>query len=235
MGLFKFITDIFSDKSGETMSYYTLYKKICYWSENNVFPNSYELKPNLSLPEDFWKKIAELSRLTRADGHERSISVFWAEDDWVVTSTIRGSEKAVTSGGSVLVRYVPTTRREYFRKEILVDDKLYSKKEVYYKNMPKKIEVKYLFNLHTHPVHKYQNSDQEYYGFFSLQDLISQLKTNAVLSGLVTDKLWLIFRTNQSPSVLNNYEESEISVDSLKEKIKLVVYEGEFGRKMARR
>jgi len=235
MGLLKFLSALFSDSGSDTMSYYSLYKKICYWSENKVFPNSYEMPQQLSLPEDFWKKIEELHKLTKADGHERSISVFWAEDDWVVTSTIRGTEKQVTSGGSVLVRYVPTSKREYFRKEILVDDKLYSKREVYYKSMPKQIVVKYMFNLHTHPAHTYEGREEPYYGFFSLQDLVSQLQTKAVVSGLVTNKLWLIFRTNQSPSILNNYEESEISVESLKEKLKFIVYEGEFGRKMIRK
>jgi len=239
MGLLKTITQIFTGDSESTLQYPALYRKIRKWSESGVYANNFELPKYLTLPEEFWKKIEQLHKETKADGHERSISVFWAEDDWVVTSTIRGTEKQVTSGGSVLVRYVPTSKPEYFRKEILVDQKLYSKKEVYYKKMPKKIEVLYLFNLHTHPPHKTEgivpNSENNlFYGFFSLQDVKSLLQSKAPLTGLVTDKLWLIFRTNQSPQLLNNYDESEIDIASLREKIKLIVYSGDFGKKMVR-
>jgi hypothetical protein len=228
-----FFSDLLFSKSS-SMSYVTLYKKLTYWKDNRVFPNGFDLPEVISLPDDFWKHVSELHKLTLADGHERAISVFWGDGELILSSVVRGTTSSVKSGGEVKINYVPTSRREYFNKEVYVDEKLYSRREVYYKSMPKKIELKYLFNMHTHPAHLNTMSGENYYSFFSRQDLDSQLSANAVISGLITDKLWLIFRTTQSPTVLNNFDESEISVESLNERAKFGVYCGEFGRKLIR-
>lgn len=229
----QFVKDLFTS-DGSSMTYVTLYNKLRYWKDNGTFPNKFDLPDKISLPDDFWKHVQELHKLTIEDGHERAISVFWGDGELIVSSVVRGTTSSVQTKGAVTINYVPTSRREYFDKVVKVDEKVYSKREVYYKRMPKQIELRYLFNMHTHPKHVSENTGNVFYSFFSKQDLVSQLASNSVISGLVTDKLWLLFRTNSSPEVLNNFEESEISVDSLNNRLNFGVYCGEFGRKLVR-
>jgi len=71
------------------------------------------------------------------------------------------------------------------------------------------------------------------YGFFSLQDIKSLILSQAVVTGLVTDKLWLLVRTSDTPSDVKfeNFTDADITIENLKEKFKLGVYEAEFNKK----
>jgi hypothetical protein len=103
---------------------------------------------------------------------------------------------------------------------------------VYYKDAPKKVTIQYLFNLHTHPKHTFENGDSAF-SFVSKQDVVTQLQSRAIVSGLVTDKLWFFVRTNNSPEVIN-MEESNISIDTLKSDMKMVIYCADLYKKAIR-
>lgn len=212
------------------MTLSTLNYKMKGWKEKGMFPYESELPDSLIFPEDFWKKVIEIYKLTRNDGKERARSIFWVDGEVVVTKVDKGNEKAVTSRGKVSVKYSQSRRREYAIKEVFVDGKRYSKREVYYKKIPKKISVVYLFNMHTHPPHEVGEITN--YSFFSLQDLKSMLSTNAIITGMIGNKLWILIRTNQTPKVLNNFEESEITKESLTKRLHIGVYSGEFKSKL---
>ncbi|MDD4382481.1 MAG: hypothetical protein PHE21_04045, partial [Candidatus Dojkabacteria bacterium] len=193
--------------------------------KSNLFPYEFNLPEAISFPEDFWKDVIKLYKDTVTDGLEREIALFLADGELVVTETKQGDEKSVKSNHTVSVKYTPhPTKREYFRKEVLIDNKLSKRREIYYKRAPKVVSVEYLFNMHTHPKTEYG------FSFFSSQDLKSMIESNAVISGLITDKLWLLVRTDKADinDILNN---EDLSVENLKEKMKFVVYCAEFNRK----
>jgi hypothetical protein len=96
--------------------------------------------------------------------------------------------------------------------------------------VPKEIEIEYLFNMHTHPQHK-NSSGVGYYNFFSAQDIKSFINSNTVITGLVTDKLWLLFRTNKTASNLDYLTDKDITIEKLNE-LELGVYSGEFYKKL---
>jgi hypothetical protein len=203
------------------------------WRESNVYPFSYNLPSTISFPDYFWKDVIGVYKDTLKDGLERAVSVFWVDGELVVTSIVKGDEKSVKSNHNLNVKYSPhPTRRGYLRKEVYLNEKLLKRKDVYHKNVPKKVVVEYLFNMHTHP--KNSNTETVSYSFFSKQDVSSLLSSGAIISGLVTDRLWLLVRTSESPSspVL---EDEQISVETLKDQMKFTIYEAEFNNKAIRK
>jgi hypothetical protein len=217
----------------EKMSFYKLYSKLKEWNNTRSLPYDYELPDEITFDSDFWSRVIKLYKATRADGYERAISVFWADGDLILSSVVKGTKKSVRPNNKVKVTYKPSRHKGYYKKIVYLDDKKYSEKDVYHKRVPKKIEVKYLFNMHTHPPHTRVDGGT-YYSFFSLQDLKSLIGSNAVITGMISDKLWILIRTNQTPTVLNNFKESEISEKSLEERLNIAVYSGEFKQKLKR-
>ncbi len=168
----------------QSSSFYEFYKRMVKWRESNVYPFSQNLPSSISFPDDFWSDVIDLYKETIKDGLERAISVFWADDELVITSIVRGSETSVSSNHSVNVRYVPhPTKKEYLRKELLVDGSVKKRKDVYFKKVPKKVTVEYLFNMHTHPPYP-MSSEEKKYSFFSAQDIRSLISSKAIISGL---------------------------------------------------
>jgi hypothetical protein len=231
--MFEFIKNLFVDNNIPSISFLEFYRKVSRLKQENLFPYEYNLPQAIALPESFWKEVTAIHKMTLGDGLEREISLFQADGDLIFTSVVKGSENSVKSGHSITVKYVPhPTRKGYLRKEIYMDGSIYKRLDVYYKNAPKKVSVEYLFNLHTHP--KYVNEVlTSAFSFVSKQDIVSQLQSQAIVSGLVTDKLWLFVRTNNTPPYIN-LEEPEINVKTLSTDMKMVVYCAEFFKKAIR-
>jgi hypothetical protein len=167
---------------------------------------------------------------TLSDERERAISVFWVDGDLVLTSLIKGDNKSVNTRSSVEVKYEASTHKGYFKKKILVDGSIYSEKEIYYKNLPKKTSLQYLFNLHTHPAH--HTIDKDIYGFFSSVDIQTFINSDAIITGLITDKLWILIKTSDTKNIL--LQDSEITKESLTQRLFLATYEGDFHESLQR-
>jgi hypothetical protein len=227
--MLKVLKSFFNSNRKSSTSFYSFYKNIVKWRESKVFPYSFNLPEVIQLPSDFWKQVSKIYMDTNRDGKERAISLFWADGELVLTSVVKGDERSVKSKHALNIKYEQhPTRKGYLRKELIVDGKVKKRKDVYYKKAPKKVIVEYLFNMHTHPPHINQEGIKKY-GFFSSQDIKSFLSSNAIVTGLVTDRLWLLVRTSESLSNLN-IEQSDITSQNLKEKFSFVVYMAEFNK-----
>ncbi len=228
--MFEFLKDLFTDSRISSIPFIEFYKKINRLKEDGIFPFEYNLPQAIALPESFWKEVVSIHKMTLKDGLEREISVFMVDGELIFTSVIKGQESSVTSNHNISVKYIQhPTRKGYFRKEIYMDGSIYKRKDVYYKDAPKKVSIQYLFNLHTHPKHVFENGES-IFSFVSKQDMISQLQSKAIVSGLVTDKLWLFVRTNNSPDTIT-MDEVNITVDTLKAEMKMVIYSAELFKK----
>jgi hypothetical protein len=236
--MFDVFTKLF--QKDNSTSFYSLYKKMIGWREADVYPFPYNLSSSISFPSDFWKDVIKIYKETRKDGRERAISVFWADGELVLTSVVKGDERSVSSSHRVNVDYiVHPTKKGYLRRKMLVDGKVVKKTDVYYKKAPKKVFVEYLFNMHTHPAHQALDSSGEEkfsYGFFSTQDINSLISSKAVITGLVTDRLWLLIRTSETPSSINlkKLREEPITIEKLKE-WNIGVYEAGFKQRAVRK
>lgn len=219
-----------------SISFYSFYKKMVGWRESGVYPFPYNLPSAISFPRDFWKDVFKIYKETDQDGLERAIALFWADGELVLTSVVKGDDQSVKSSHNVMVNYaVHPTKQGYFRREVMIDGKVTKRTDVYHKKAPKKVSVEYLFNMHTHPAQKFNG--KKVYSFFSLQDIKSLILSQAVVTGLVTDKLWLLVRTSETPANIKfeNFTDADMTVENLTEKFKLGVYEAEFNKKAVKK
>lgn len=228
--MFDFFKKIFSTSENTKYSYFQLYNKLSYWKENKVLPYSFNLPKQIVFPENFWKEIVKMYKSTASDGMERAISVFWVDGDLVLTSLIKGDQKSVKTNSSVEVKYEQSIHKGYLKKKIFVDGSIYSEKEIYYKNLPKKTSLQYLFNLHTHPAH--HTMEKDIYGFFSSIDIQTFTGSDAIITGLITDKLWILIKTSETKNLL--LQDQEITKESLTQRLFLAVYEGDFHEPLQR-
>lgn len=220
----------------KSQDFYYLKDKIGYWRKSGSYPDYYQLPALISFPTKFWNRIKDVHRYTLGDKHERAVSVWWADGEYVLTENIRGSVSRVNiPKQSVSVRYEPIGgKRGYFRKIIEANGKVYSKDTEYLKSPgKKKVEVRFLFNMHTHPPNKSSdNLSNPKYSFFSMTDIKSFVKGSAAVTGLVTDKMWLLFKTSKVNVDLSKLTDSDLSPKVLASEVGLKVYSGEFGGKL---
>jgi len=239
---------LFGGSKSTSWTYGDLNRKLAVWKENRIFPYLSNLPKSISFNKDFWDHIVQIYKKTQSDGLERSISIFWVDGELVVTSIVTGTESKVTSKGVVSVKYDRDSNPKYYIKRIYVDDKEYSHERLYYENIPKKTDLKYLFNLHTHPpreqgtrwytevqTEKLAGADPSAYSFFSATDIKSQVKTGSAISGLVTDRLWILIRSSETPNYVDYIEDKDMNVEFLVDKLHFAVYEGYFWESLHRR
>lgn len=218
----------------QTTSFSQLHRKIVDLRTANLYPYGYNLPQAISFPSDFWEDLIEIFKRTDKDGLERAFSVFWADGEVVLTETNTGSESSVKSGGSIQVKYSHhPTRPDYARKELFLDGKLLKRKDIYAKNVPKALEVQYLFNIHTHPKHLNEKGES-YYNFFSAQDIKSLMSSKAIVTGLVTDSLWLLIRTDKTPYDISNLTDTQVTPKYLEETLHIGLYKAVFNKKAFR-
>lgn len=228
------IFDFIFGNSIETTTFPQLYRKLIDLRNSNIYPYGYNLPQAISFPYDFWEDLVDIYKKTDRDGLERAFSVFWADGEVVLTEKNTGSDKSVKSGGLIQVKYSHhPTRNDYARKELYLDGKLLKRKDVYHKNVPSSLEVQYLFNIHTHPKHTKENGDS-YYNFFSAQDIKSLISSKAIMTGLVTDKLWLLIRTDKTPNNVDYINDSDITPEYVENTLNIGLYRADFYKKVYR-
>jgi hypothetical protein len=230
MGIFDFL---FGSKI-KTTTFLELHRKIVELRSSNLYPYTYNLPQAIAFPTDFWKDLINIYRKTDRDGLERAFSVFWADGEVVLTEVNTGSNKMVKSGGSIQVKYSHhPTKKEYARKELYLDGKLLKRRDIYHKNVPKALEVQYLFNIHTHPKHS-RDDGSTFYNFFSAQDIKSLLTSKAIMTGVVTDKLWLLIRTDKTAFSVDELTDLQVTPEYVENTLNIGLYRADFNKKAYR-
>ncbi|HBB64732.1 MAG: hypothetical protein UR34_C0018G0005 [candidate division WS6 bacterium GW2011_GWC1_33_20] len=228
------ILDFLRGSTINTTSFSQLHRKIVNLRSGNLYYFPYNLPQAIQFPSDFWKDLINIYRKTNTDGLERAFSVFWADGEVVLTEVNTGSNRMVKSGGSIQVKYSHhPTRKGYARKELYLDNSLLKRKDIFFKDVPKSLEVQYLFNIHTHPKHTKENQEI-YYNFFSAQDINSLLSSKAIITGLVTDKLWLLIRTTETPSEIVNLTDTKVTPAYVEGTLHMGLYRADFNKKAYR-
>jgi hypothetical protein len=230
MGILDFL---FGNKTG-SISFIQLHRRIVDLRSSNLYPYTYNLPKAISFPQDFWKDVTDIYNKTTKDGLERAFSVFWADGEIVFTEVNTGSDKMVKSGGSIQVKYSHhPSKKGYARKELYLDGKLLKRKDVFHKKVPKSLEVQYLFNIHTHPKHMKEDGTI-YYNFFSSQDIKSLISSKAIVTGMISDRLWILMRTDKTPTDVNSLTDSQITPEFLEDTLFIGVYTAQFNKKAYR-
>ncbi len=230
MGIFDFI---FGSRISTT-SFDTLRKKIVDLRKSNIYPFNDNLPEAISFPYDFWEDLIKIYKNTDRDGLERAFSIFWADGEIIFSEVKTGSDRMVTSGGSIQVKYSHhPTRQGYARKEVILDGSVLKRKDIFYEKVPKSLEVQYLFNIHTHPKHTTEDG-KVFYNFFSAQDIKSLISSRAIVTALITDNLWILMRTKSTPSDVSNLIDSQITPEYVQNTLHIGLYKAEFNKKAYR-
>lgn len=233
----------------DTITFYSLYKKLEAHSKTQTYPNAYLLPKYISFPSDFWKQVILLYKETLSDRLERSISVFLWEQEYIFASKVTGDSSKVEIRGQIKVAYEQKDKGSpfIFYRKIWIDDKLYSQKEISQNQVPKKIDKPlYLFHLHTHPPHdktggyyvEKSNTAGDYigrygYSYWSAQDIKTFINSQPTITGLITDKFRILIKTNLTPRKISEITDDEISAEKLKNEFNLIEYVGVFGEKIS--
>lgn len=227
-----------------SLDFYHLRSKVLYWNNSKNYPSFSVLPLAIGFPSNFWTKVKEMYRHTLGDKHERAITVWWADGEVVLTENLRGETSKVNIPKQrVSVSYKPVSpTSSYAEKMVKVNGKIYSRRRVSLASLKnkKKVEISFLFNMHTHPPRRDVKAvdvvevgqETNTYSFFSATDLRSFLGSNVVMTGLITDKLWILMKTNRSPNAMPEISEATFSPRVLTDVFKFRVYRGEFGRKV---
>jgi len=104
----------------------------------------------------------------------------------------------------------------------------------------------WVLNFHTHPLILYPKFNKEIYTFFSPTDLNSFFSSNMMMTGLVTNKLWVLCKTrsssNPTPPELSDITKAELyepenlasKAAELMRNHNIVVYLADFGGNLKR-
>lgn len=181
------------------MNYAEFFRFLKKWRGLKRYPTSQMWPREITLDSKAWEGIQKLYNLTRMDGHEYETAFFFVEGDTYLTTPMRGTRDQVTASHSLQVKYEIDQKRRVYYRNILIDGKVINKVLVKPDKLTGDLQIGYLFNIHSHPEHV-NAAKQVTYSFFSDTDIRTLLASDAVVSGLVTDKFWLVVKTDQAIS-----------------------------------
>jgi len=208
--------------------------------------SSGSLPSSINLDSNVWNAIKKLREFTDSYGYEHSISIFWVDNDIFITPPKKGSKESVYTKNEVALKYIPfdTKVGVFYRKEVVHNGKLVFKKSIKKQDLPDKPAVREIFTLHSHP--RALDSNGPAFSFFSVQDISSLLASNGICLGLLTDHLFLICKTQNSPQRVtseiveliskgNSVYQLENHIDPLPfNKLGLILYQGNISDKLKR-
>jgi len=201
-------------------------RKLIRWADSGYYPPSSRLPETIRLSRTIWHTISEIKKNSAIDGAERGVTVLDIDGTMIITPAIIGESEKVLLKHQFRVQYQydPSTQRCF--REIYRDNHLIIKDYFITKTPPKKINLRVLFNIHTHP-------DGQRANFFSQTDLegfLSSPKTPAMI--LVAADTWLVLKTNK----ITSFPSHLLPYPSLKEyaKLGLVFYKGGIRERLKR-
>lgn len=150
----------------------------------------------ITISSRFWDSIVALNGLTRSENVEHALSVLDIEGKMYTSKPMSGEHGSIKIQHEFGKKY----RREKDRSiwsEIYLDGVKVDEYKIAESQITRTINAGILFNLHTHPLHIGING-QPTYSFFSVQDFLSFINSKNTLMGLVTDKFWLVGKTDKT-------------------------------------
>lgn len=201
------------------------------YNEYQQYPYLDYLPKQINLDFNFWKEMKNLYTLTLRDEHERLASVFFIDNELIITKNLTNKRLKLKDENHISVRYIPQKKSLFALKEILIDGVVCSSHSVETIPQTNNIKVSHLFNLFTYKPKYFNGSRQEqdrYYNFFRLSDLKAFVASANPMIGLVTDEFWLLVKTSESPKYIPEFEDNEINIDILSRYFKYGIYVGQF-------
>lgn len=178
------------------MNYPDFFRFLKKWRDFKRNPPASGWPSEIRLDSKAWEGVQKLYNLTKMDNHEYETSFFFVEGETLLTTPMRGTRDQVSAKHSLQVKYQVNQKKRMYDKQVIIDGKLVSSTPVKPEKLPNQTDVGFLFNIHTHPEHL-NAAGQITYSFFSDTDMRTLISSSAMLTGVVTDKLWLACKTDR--------------------------------------
>ncbi|MCA9386241.1 hypothetical protein KC717_06360 [Candidatus Dojkabacteria bacterium] len=202
---------------------------------------------SITLPSDLSQILRKLQRWTKEDGIEYEVSVFYADDDIVLTPVNRGTKWNVKVRHKVSLRY--ETLNEYRCQKIVeADNKVILRKQLPLSSIPKVPTVHLITNFHTHPPDTTRDGEARY-SFFSTQDMNILLQSTNFCMGLACDTLWMVCKCDKTIGMIGENGQNTLQqissrffhgdepVATLRDEMSrwgMVIYNGRIGNELKR-
>jgi hypothetical protein len=211
-------------KGKSNWNYDVLHEKLV--SGGGVIPISYVALPTLlSMQPVFWQQTKYLRDYTEKDMHEYAVSVWWADGEIIVSPPQRGDLESVNTEYSVRLEYVPNDTM-YAIKTVYINEQVVLTQSIRYEDIPKESVITMLFHMHTHPPHFVENERR--YSFFSAVDIRSFLSGNTAISGIITNKLYLLVKPVDVVKSVPEFTDEDITANYLRQVLGIAIYEGDW-------
>jgi hypothetical protein len=196
----------------------------------------------------FWDSIIALNGLTRSENTEYALSVLDIEGKMYTSRPMSGEAQSIQISHQYGKKYRQEKNGNIYQ-EIMLDGEKVDEYKISRSQANNILKGGVLFNLHTHPQHIDFRGNPTY-SFFSVQDFLSFIGSTKTLMGLVTDKFWLVGKTDKTIKTVGevgiemlNRVSHQAFVDSsqmdlvVQKEMKnwgMVFYRGEFNRSLER-
>ena len=213
-----------------------LVSEIRKWQDSKSLPLESSLPSSFYLSTEFWDSAKRIYTFTYKDKKEHAISLWSIYKQIVVTDVTRGSASKVTTQDRIQVKFDPIKGKQEYTMRVMVNGEQKERRTVKVSDIKKvqqNKELRFLFNIHTHPPHNIEGMLlQNEYSYFSQTDLNTLLTGSAPAIGLITDKVIFVFKTRNTPKEHGLGENEHPTREYNRDVLKLVEYEADFVKKL---
>jgi hypothetical protein len=205
--------------------FFKLRKKLTLWADRGAYPSQDRMPKKIRFSRRIWRTIKEINKNTAADGSERAVSVLDIDSLLILTPAIIGESEKVLLKHKFKVQYQYEKQTQRCYREIYRDDRLIIKDYFITKKPPAKINLRMLFNIHTHP----SGDKANFFSPTDIQSLISNQNIPAMV--LVAANIWLLLKSSKTHS---DYPLKSNNPIKQCQEAGLVIYKGKIGEKLRR-
>jgi hypothetical protein len=171
------------------------------WHAAKKYPGPELWPATITFGPQFWNSVRNLHEKTLKEGVEYELSIFSVNRELFVSKPHKGFAANVTTSHTISLSHKNAGSK--IERTVLIDGvKVLTETLTSQAAETTSPQIDFIFNLHTHPLHKMPGSD--YYSFFSATDISSFLKLKTSVMGLITDRLWLLCKSAGTPAVLTD-------------------------------
>lgn len=230
--MLKFLKNIFQPNKNTVWDEYTLVKNMRKWQDSSYYPLKSSLPDVITFSDKFWNQATSIYKYTYKDGLEHAFSAWSIYKQVFYTKVQRGTKTKVTTQDRVQVKFDSYKAGKYIMRIFVNGDEVEKRTldQSQIKNNQADSELRFLFNLHTHPHHENPMTEEPHYSYYSRTDINSFFSSKAAMTGLITDKISLLFKTRETPKE-HGLGQSQPTNKYLYSNLHLAEYLADFDRK----
>lgn len=194
-----------------------------------AYPLASKYPKCIMLNAQFWDYVKTTRKFTDNDSREYAYIIFDVDGELVFSPLTRGEAESVNIHSSIKLEYVPVDNK-YAHKNVTIDGKVVLSHSINYENIVKNPKITMLFIVHTHPLLQEQSGKDN--NFFSTTDLNSFINSNALVTGLVAENIYLLAKTQYTPTSMPDITIERLTPEYLFNEMNILVYKAKINEQI---